>query len=248
MNSPENTPPVPDTAPIGPTWEDDETRATLVLRALFALASGAALLYSQFKSPNFPPSQNWSRWIWTSFGWNFLVPLLIVWMFFGQGLTHQDWLKNQKHNAWNYGWNWKLWRRFALFALGVVGVMAPFMWFASRAPLTRQAYDIFLPPTSTPGEWAMVLATLVVYMFCWEWFFRGFLLFGAAQGVGVVAAIAIQAIMFGFAHATKPPVEFWSSFLGGGALGVICWREKSFVPAFFVHALVQVVWSVMVRN
>ncbi len=125
--------------------------------------------------------------------------------------------------------------------------MAPFLWFASRETLTREAYNTFLPPTSTPTEWAIVLVTLVVYMFCWEWCFRGFLLFGIAQGLGVVAAIGIQAVMFGFAHAGKPPFEFWSSFVGGGALGVICWREKSFVPAFFVHALVQVVWSVMVR-
>lgn len=240
-------PAVPDTPSEGPTWEDDETTATLVLRASFALVAGGLLLFAQWSSPYSPQSQFWGRWIWTSVLFNFVLPLLLVWMFFGQGLIHQDWLKNQKHNAWDYGWHWKNWKRYALFALGVVAVMTPFMFVAARDPQTRLAYNAFLPPTTTPTEWIWVLATLVVYMFCWEWCFRGFLLFGMAQGFGWVVAVGLQAIMFGFAHASKPPLEFWTSFLGGGALGVICWREKSFLPAFFVHALVQVVWSVLVR-
>lgn len=254
MNPPEHDPlipppsNVPNEVPFGRTWEDDETPATLVLRALFTLFAGGLLLYSQWNFPYSPPSQFWNRWISTSIAFNFVIPLLIVWMFFGQGLAHQDWLKHQKHNAWNYGWNWTNWRRHALFALAVTTVMAPFLWFASRDPLTRTAYTAYLPPTSTFSQWLFVVATLVVYMFCWEWFFRGFLLFGSAQGLGVVAAVLLQTLMFGFAHAGKPDFEFWSSFAGGGALGVICWREKSFVPAFFVHALVQVVWSVMVRS
>ncbi len=257
MNSSNGTPPdpplpppspTPDArAPVGATWEDDETPATLALRAMFALATGAVLLFAQYRSPYFPPAQFWGRWIGTSFVSNFLIPLLIVWMFFGQGLTRPDWLRNERNNAWQYGWKWKNWRRYALFAFAVTTVMAPFLWFASRDLSTRLAYSDYLPPTTNIGQWAVVLASLVFYMFCWEWCFRGFLLFGAAQGIGAAASIIIGAVMFGFAHAGKPPFEFWSSFLGGGALGVICWREKSFVPAFFIHALVQVVWSVMVR-
>lgn len=256
MNSLEMVPPdpplpppaaVPDTPSEGPTWEDDETVATRALRASFALLAGGLLLFAQWSSPYSPPSANWGRWIWTSVLFNFAVPLLVVWMFFGQGLIHQDWLKNQKHNAWDYGWHWKNWKRHALFAVGVVAVMTPFMILAARDSSTRNAYNYFLPPTTTPTEWAWVLTTLVVYMFCWEWFFRGFLLFGMAQSFGWIAAVGLQAVMFGFAHTGKPPMEFWTSFLGGGALGVICWREKSFLPAFFVHALVQVVWSVLVR-
>jgi len=252
---PEPSPPIasplagPDAPePSGPTWEDDETPATLIYRSLFALLAGGLLLWAQWHSPYSPPSQNWGRWIETSVLFNFLVPLLLVWMFFGQGLTKQTWLRDQKHNAWNYGWNWTHWRRYAVFALGVTALMALPMWFASRDANAKLAYDSFLPPTQNAAQWAMVLSTLALYMFCWEWCFRGFLLFGAAQGLGFVAAIALQATMFGLAHAGKPAPEFWSSFVGGGALGVICWREKSFVPAFFAHALIQIVWAVMVRN
>ncbi len=252
--TPEHVPPDPPLPPppsvpdqpeaAGPTWEDDETPATLGFRAAFTLFAGGLLLVAQWRFPYTPPSQNWARWIETSLLFNFLIPLLLVWMFFGQGLTKQTWMRDQKHNAWNYGWNWSNWRRYALFALGVTALMAIPMWFASRGV----NYNDFLPPTDSPAQWAMVIATLVLYMFCWEWFFRGFLLFGLTQGLGLVAAIALQATMFGLAHAGKPEPEFWSSFLGGGALGVICWREKSFVPAFFVHALVQILWSIMVRS
>jgi len=245
LPSPSAVPDVPSAG--GPTWEDDETPATLIYRSLFALLAGGLLLWAQFRTPYFPPSQFWSRWIWTSVLFNFAVPLLLVWMFFGQGLSKQTWLRDQKHNAWNYGWDWTNWRRYALFALGVSGVMALPMWIASRSPSAKFAYLSYLPPTTSLSQWVMVLAALVVYMFCWEWCFRGFLLFGIAQGLGWIPAVALQATMFGLAHAGKPAPEFWSSFLGGGALGVICWREKSFVPAFFTHALVQVVWAIMVR-
>lgn len=246
LPSPSSVPDAPESG--GSTWEDDETPATIIFRSAFAAIAGGLLLFAQWRFPYMPPSQNWGRWIETSLLFNFLIPLLLVWMFFGQGLSTQTWLKDQKHNAWNYGWSWSRWRRYALFALGVTLVASPFLWLASRDAATKAAYDIFLPPTTTAGQWAFTLSTLVLYMFCWEWCFRGFLLFGMAQGFGFVAAIAVQATMFGLAHAGKPAPEFWSSFAGGGALGVICWREKSFVPAFFVHALVQIVWSVLVRN
>ncbi len=91
-----------------------------------------------------------------------------------------------------------------------------------------------------------MLSTLILYMFCWEWFFRGFALFGMAQGLGFIAAIALQAVIFGFAHMGKPPVEMWSAFVGGLVLGSLAWREKSFFPAFLIHALIHVSWAILV--
>lgn len=243
----------PDSLPLAPpdlpTWEDDETRATALLRAVFALVATGFLVYAGWNAPrNWPGSigQNWGRWVETSVVCNFLLPLGIVWMFFGQGLTHQSWLKDQKHNAWNFGWNLRGWKRHLKIALACWLAFLPLLIFFSRRPEMRAAYADYLPAVQTPRDWAFLLSTLALYMFCWEWFFRGFALFAAAQGFGALAAIAAQAILFGLAHLGKPSVEMGSAFAGGLVLGALSWREKSFFPCFLIHALIHLSWAVLV--
>jgi CAAX protease family protein len=72
------------------------------------------------------------------------------------------------------------------------------------------------------------------YFFCWEWFFRGFLLFGLWRGFGAWA-ILLQAIPFGLLHWGKPPAEFAGSFIAGIALALLALRARSFLPCFALH-------------
>jgi membrane protease YdiL (CAAX protease family) len=227
------------------SWEDDETRSTLVLRAAFTLLAGVYLLWTQ-QRVGIATGAQWGRWIWLSVICNFGLPLGIVWMFFGQGLTRLDWLKEQKHNAWNYGFDFRNWKRHLQIAGVLFALLLPFLIYFSRVPEIKTFYRSYFPLIeSTPSLLALLL-TIVVYMFCWEWFFRGFLLFGTAQGLGFIAAIVFQAALFGAAHIGKPPLEMYSSFVGGAILGMVCWREKSFVPAFYTHALVHVAWAILI--
>src|SRR5687767_5088922 len=69
------------------SWEQDESTATLVLRALCTLLAGGFLMWAQQRAP-INPGTEWSRWIWLSVVANFVLPLGMVWMFFGQGLRH----------------------------------------------------------------------------------------------------------------------------------------------------------------
>ncbi len=257
-----------------PTWEDDETRATGILRALFTIVATGFLAYAQWTAPanwSGAVGQNWGRWVWTSAVCNFALPLGIVWMFFGHGLGYIHSLNDQKINAWNYGWGdaihldeaelhfwrfripfvqvklrFKNWRRHLLISLACWALFLPFLIYFSRQPEFRAAYATYLPAVQSPRDWAFLLSTLVLYMFCWEWFFRGFALFGIAQGFGTVAAIIIQAALFGLSHYGKPDIEMWSAFAGGIVLGTLSWREKSFFPAFLIHALIHVTWAVLV--
>jgi membrane protease YdiL (CAAX protease family) len=190
--------------------------------------------------------EEWARWIWLAVTCNFLLPLGIVWMFFGQGLTKFDWLKDQKHNAWSYGFDFKNRRRHLSIAGVLVLAMLPFLFYFSRDPQIQSFYRAYLPAVGSTPALLSLLLSLIIYMFCWEWFFRGFLLFGLAQGFGCVVAILLQAALFGAAHIGKPPLEMYSSFIGGAVLGVLCWREKSFAPAFYAHALIHVAWAVLV--
>jgi membrane protease YdiL (CAAX protease family) len=91
------------------------------------------------------------------------------------------------------------------------------------------------------------------YLFCWEFFFRGFLLFGLARArfIGAVGAILIQTIPFTLLHwsvvpgASKPPLEIASAFFGGIILGVLAWRTRSFVYGFLIHWAISVTLDLM---
>lgn len=229
------------------TWEDDENRATMGLRSFFAVLCGLYLLWAQSHS-HIRSGQEWSHWIWLSVVCNLILPLGVVWLFFGQGVIRLDWLKDQKHNAWNYGVNFKDWRRHLRISALLFIALLPFLFYFSRQSDIRSYYGSYFPASDGLMPFMLLLLSLAVYMFCWEWFFRGFLLFGAAQGFTPWVAIPLQAVIFGFAHAGKPPVEMFSSFAGGLVLGVICWREKSFAPAFYTHALIHVAWAILVTR
>lgn len=227
-----------------PTWEEDENTVTLGLRSATTLVIGGLLAYAQWNS-SLVPATRWGQWVWTSVLCNFLLPLGVVWFFFAQSLSFQDWLRDQKHNAWNYGWNFKHWRRHVLMGGGMWLALLPFLIYFSRDPAVRLAAITYVPVRATPADWAFVLGTLVLYMFCWEWFFRGFLLFGLAQGFTWIPAVLLQAGIFGLSHIGKAPVEMYSSFAGGLLLGTLCWREKSFLPAFVAHSLIHVTWFIL---
>ena len=228
-------------------WGEGENAVTRVGRALVTLLVGGFLAWMQ-NTARFDTVTQWNNWIWYSVLANFLLPAGVVWLFFAQGLRRLPWLSNQRLNAWNYGCNWQF-ARHAKIALLAFALMALPMWFASRDPNVQIFYrNAYFPPIHDARALLWLLGTIVIYMACWEWFFRGFMLFGMAQGFGPIAAIVLQTMIFGLAHVGKPPLEMWSSFGGGLILGILCWREKSFVPAFFIHGLIHVAWAVMVLN
>lgn len=80
------------------------------------------------------------------------------------------------------------------------------------------------------------------YMFCWEFFFRGFLLFGLQKSrIGSWGAVLVQAVLFALLHwsyvpgASKPPVEVLSALPGGIILGILALRTRSFLYGFLAH-------------
>ncbi len=239
----------PDQPSEGPSWEDDETSTSFFLRAVATLLCGGYLAWSQWNA-QISTTYQWLRWIEVSVVANLLLPLGIIWFFFGQGVIYLDWLREQRSNAWNYGWNFKDWRRHGKWALYFGSAMLIMMLIYRFTPAGIQAaadYKTnYFPILSGPGDMAILLVTLVIYMFCWEFFFRGFLLFGMAQGFGPLVAIGLQALLFGRAHLGKPDMEYFSAYAGGAILGALCWKEKSFAPAFYVHALIHIIWMVLV--
>ena len=73
------------------------------------------------------------------------------------------------------------------------------------------------------------------YMLGWEFFWRGYMLFGLKEKFGVYT-IFIQMIPFFILHKGKPELELFSSIIGGLILGIQAYRARSFIYCWLLHA------------
>jgi membrane protease YdiL (CAAX protease family) len=97
-------------------------------------------------------------------------------------------------------------------------------------------------------DWAFFFyhqLTYGFYFFFWEWFYRGFLTFGLARGLGSPAAIVLQSVGFGIMHIGKPMPEVYGSFAAGIALGWLATKGRSFYPCFLLHWAVSVTFDIL---
>ena len=144
-----------------------------------------------------------------------------------------------------------------LFAGLLVAMAAASRWqvFQSYYPLFRR-FDEFRPwfahnyPENNPFVSAPMMmlyaqASYGLYMFCWEFFFRGYLLFGMLRSIGW-PAVLVQAAAFGLLHLGKPVTEQVASYIAGVVLGMIALNAKSFVPCFALHWLASISFDLLV--
>ncbi len=151
----------------------------------------------------------------------------------------------------------KLWTVTALLFAGLLVLMVP----ASRWQVFRDYYPFFrrYPEFSAayagspglqfllkePVAAAYAEASYGMYLFCWEFFFRGYLLMGLARSLGWFAVV-VQAAAFGLLHGGKPGIEFLASFPAGLILGVLALNAKSFVPGFVLHWAASLTFDLLV--
>lgn len=106
-----------------------------------------------------------------------------------------------------------------------------------RTPAFLAMYPLFKPP-GHQWTWKIFLFFQLcqfVYMFGWEFIFRGYLLFSAKKELGTVPALILQMLPFAFMHIGKPEMEAYGSVLAGLFLGLIALRAGSFLPCVFLH-------------
>ena len=110
---------------------------------------------------------------------------------------------------------------------------------------SRAVTGLWPTPTGYAGgilNWDRLLfheTVLCFYMIAWEWFFRGFLLFGLKKAFPTWFAVLVQAALFMLLHWNKPWAEIASSFAGGILLGMVALRCRSFLPCFLLHFMVS---------
>jgi membrane protease YdiL (CAAX protease family) len=78
----------------------------------------------------------------------------------------------------------------------------------------------------------------------WEFFHRGFLLFGLRRRIGNLA-IFVAAVPFTLEHFAKPEIEAWGSFVAAIALGFLAVRARSFWYGALIHGGVALFMDVV---
>jgi membrane protease YdiL (CAAX protease family) len=141
------------------------------------------------------------------------IPLLIIIFIF-------------REHPREYGFSLGDWKRGAAYTVIASALMTPVIYTLARGDANTRAYYasavIGLP-------WTMFLNLIG-----WEFFFRGWILFGYARKFGH-EALWLQAVPFALAHVGKPELETLSTIFGGFAFGWIAWRTKSFLYPFLIH-------------
>lgn len=112
------------------------------------------------------------------------------------------------------------------------------LYFGTDAPDVKSEYPL---AKSLHTQREMIiwyhLAYVLLYYTAWEFFFRGFLLFGLKDRFGVFNAILIQTISSCLIHLGKPAGETIGAIFVGILFGIFAYRTKSIWYVFILHIL-----------
>ena len=184
------------------------------------------------------------------------VPLVIILLFLKQEPSQFGMTRGDRR----LGLKWTLISSVGMAVIIAVAVSVPSL----RAQFQEQyLYGRLSQPLSGVGPVffmqhvnlkALVYYELAMgfYMFCWEFFFRGFLLFGLQKSfLKTWGAVIVQALIFSLLHwsyvphASKPPVEVLSALPGGLILGILALRTRSFLYGFLAHWAISLTLDVI---
>ena len=131
------------------------------------------------------------------------------------------------------------------FVIGGWLLMLPLMILALRIfPAFHQKYPLC---KICAAGWKLLVPyelSYGVYMFSWEFFFRGFMLFGLEKKLGNYS-ILVQTIPFAALHSSKPLPEAMGSVVAGIGLGVVALETRSFIYGAALHWLVAMTMDLL---
>lgn len=113
-------------------------------------------------------------------------------------------------------------------------VMIVLIWIVSASPAFAEKYPHF---SDAKSNWTILFIYefgMLIYMFAWEFIWRGFTLFGLEKKFGYYS-ILIQMIPFVILHNGKPFLETFGAIFGGIALGILALRTRSFYYCVVTH-------------
>ena len=144
-----------------------------------------------------------------------LVPLAAGWLLF-------------RDKPWDYGIRIGRWKSALILTAAYLAAMALILYGVGKMPEFRSYYHRYAI------DWSELLLNAALYMFAWEFLFRGYMLFGLEKSIGK-GAIFVQAIPFVLLHIGKPFLETLACIPGGFIFGYVAYRTRSFLPCFVIH-------------
>lgn len=168
-------------------------------------------------------------WSLGAFTMYFALPALVIRVVFGLrlrdfGLSGRGFLRH----LWIYGLLF-----IPVGALVLVVASAPD--FQSKYPFYREPYGW--------GDLLVWEGFYALQFFCLEFFFRGFMLHGAADKLGR-HAIFVMVIPYVMIHFTKPFYESIGAIIAGTVLGVLALRTRSIWGGWLIHVSVAVMMDI----
>jgi membrane protease YdiL (CAAX protease family) len=131
-----------------------------------------------------------------------------------------------RENPRSFGLTLGDWKAGLVITLAGILFMAPIIWYLGTSDSSMSEYY----ESRVNGlPW-----TTFLDLIGWEFFFRGWILFGYARKFGP-DALWLQAVPFALAHIGKPEIETLSTIFGGFAFGWVAWRTRSFLYPFLIH-------------
>jgi len=133
--------------------------------------------------------------------------------------------------------NVKVWVSYVLLTIIIA---LPILFFASRSTSLARYYTV---PSFNAGTYSV---QTIIYLFAWEFIFRGFLLFGL-KGKFKELSILVQMVPFVLLHLGKPELETLSTLITGIYFGWVSYRGNSFWPAFIIHVFINISFVIFVN-
>ncbi|MGD8780488.1 MAG: type II CAAX endopeptidase family protein [Ignavibacteria bacterium] len=151
----------------------------------------------------------------------FVIPALIIFFLFKEKITE-------------YGFSFREYKLGLSFSVIAVLLMIVIVWFISSNEVFSVQYPYYDAARYNWTEFLIFETALLLYVFAWEFIWRGYMLFGLEKKFGYYAVL-IQMLPFVILHNGKPAIETFGAIIGGIALGILALRTRSFLYGFIIH-------------
>jgi membrane protease YdiL (CAAX protease family) len=131
-------------------------------------------------------------------------------------------------------------RVWSFYVVVTFVIALPILYLASRNSTLSHYY---MEPQFNIVKYSL---QTIIYLFGWEFIFRGFLLFGLKAKLKELI-ILVQMVPFVLLHIGKPETETISTILTGLYFGYVAYRGNSFWPAFIIHLFINISFLIFVN-
>jgi len=170
-------------------------------------------------------------WFLSDFILFFCVPFVIIKFIFQENL---------KTYGITFG-DWQIGLGFFFFS---ILLFIPVIYFISVADQFNSYFPLMLSAKNDLVVFLIYETLFILFIFSWEFIFRGFMLFGLEKKFGFYS-IFIQMLPFVLLHSGKPFIETFSSIFGGIILGYLALRTRSIYYGFLIHVLILITLDVI---